>query len=179
MAKQPTTPKSLQSRDKAPPVGETGMGADPSSRSNPDTDSKQSNMQDNEVDETDQDIADMTAEQELVANDAPEPDEALDTELAEGDDSEKVQQDEDEEILVRLLHPEGVQHINGHPLETETVIPMKRKDVTNHQERGVAMEEVGDDYDGEVYDVSKPWAPEQKDKHGNVITSEEIASEEA
>lgn len=172
MAKQPTTPRSLQSRDKALPVGESGMGIDPSSRPNPDTDFKQPS-------ETDQDIADMIAEQELVANDAPEPDEALDMELAEGDDAEEVEQDEDEEILVRLLHPEGVQHVNGHPLETATVIPMKRKDMANHQERGVAMEEVGDDYDGEVYDVSKPWAPEQKDKYGNVITSEEIASEEA
>lgn len=172
MAKQPTTPKSLQSRDKAPPVGESGMGTDPSGRSNPDTDSKQPS-------DTDQDIADMTAEQELAANDAPEPDEPLDADLVEGNDVEEAEQDEDEEILVRLLHAEGVQHINGHPLETETVIPMKRKDVINHQERGVAMEEVGDDYDGEVYDVSKPWAPEQKDKYGNVITSEEIASEEA
>lgn len=114
--------------------------------------------------DTQRDVSDIENEQGIVANDAPEPDEALDAEIAESDDSEEVEKDENEEILVRLLHPVGVQHINGHPLEGMTVTHMKRKDVANHQERGVALEEVGDDYDGEVYDVSEPWAPEAKEE---------------
>lgn len=103
----------------------------------------------------DQDEVDLT--RELGTNDAPEPDEPDDAGV---DPEEPEEEDENEEVLVRMLHEDGVHHVNLHPLKPGTVISMKRKDFKEHQERGVLAEKVGDDYDGEVYDVTEPWKPE-------------------
>lgn len=84
---------------------------------------------------------------------------------ASSEQAEDEEEDPDEELLVRMVHEDRFQHVNGHPLESGTVIRMKRGDIKNHRERGVRMEDVNEDeFDGEVYDVSEPWKPEQDEE---------------
>jgi hypothetical protein len=195
---QPKTPKSLQSRDQVAPIGESGIGIAPSTRDDAAGDKRGDNREQDAAraftppnvgrQGTDQhsDMYTQTMpdddrggvagqdELEVARLNAPDQDDDLDpdAQINENGSVENEDEDEDEDILVRLLHDMGVHHINGHPLDTGTVISMKRKDFEHHQSRGMRAEEVGDDYDGEVYDVSDPWKPEQKDEHGNVINDE-------
>lgn len=189
MANQPRTPRSQQSRNQAPPVGMTGMGTDPSGQPNPDTEFKQPNVAGQQgaqrhedmftktkpedarggvADQTDRDVAELTAEQEAALRDAPTADEDFDPDAVEGEEVAETdvqeEDDSDEDVLVRLLHEEGPHHINMHPLEPGTVVSMKRGEFRGHQERGMLAEEVGDDYDGEVYDTSETWKPEVKEE---------------
>lgn len=78
-----------------------------------------------------------------------------------------TQEDEpesDEPKLVRLGHGEGHQHINGHPLKDGTVVAMKPADIDVHRSQGVPLLDVEDGYDGDVYDVSEPYAPPQDEE---------------
>jgi len=110
----------------------------------------------------DKDVADLERELSEV-NDAPTLDDEDDPDTV-SESGEEAQEDDDEEILVRMKHDVGVHHVNLHPLAPDTVISMKRGEFKGHQSRGMLAEEVGDDYDGEVYDVSEPWKPEVKEK---------------
>lgn len=60
---------------------------------------------------------------------------------------------DEEEHLVRTVEPRV--SVNAHVLDVGTVIRMKASDIANHRERGVALEDVEEDYDGEVYDCSE------------------------
>jgi hypothetical protein len=104
----------------------------------------------------DQDVADLEKELSAV-NDAP----TLDDD--EAPDAVAEEESDDDDILIRMKHEVGVHHVNLHPLVPGTVISMKRGEFKGHQSRGMLAEVVGDDYDGEVYDVSQPWKPEVKE----------------
>lgn len=213
MARQPSVPKQQQSRDKAPAVGESGIGIVPSVQNDPAADKvddrttefKAPNTAGQQGTEQHVDAFTMTRPDDERGGVAGEPDgddddlnitgdvvdddedaklEAARLNAPDGDDDmdpdaelsqngtaevEEVQDDEqeddDEELFVRMVHDERFQHVNGHPLESGTVIRMKRGDIKNHRDRGVRMEDVSEkeveDNDIDVYDVSEPWKPEQ------------------
>lgn len=153
MARQPSTSRSK------PPVQEAGKQGGETHESMM-TGTTQDVDRGEAPDETDQDIADL----EAARLNAPDGDDDMDPDAERGDVVETETQkrkNPDDDILVRMLHEDGVHHVNLHPLEPGTVISMKRGEFEGHQDRGMLAEEVGDDYDGEVYDVSEPWKPEE------------------
>lgn len=93
---------------------------------------------------------------------ATEPDPQVNHEKQlQGDDAIKnhdgsIRAEPDQRVYVKTLS-EGVTFINGHPLQAGTVFEMHPDDVGHHRDHGVALDDVPDDYDGEVYDVHTEW----------------------
>lgn len=85
-----------------------------------------------------------------------DPDLSQDAVLDQINEDGVEEEENDDPVLVRT----GVHHaiINGHILDDGTVTKMKPSDIRNHRERGVALHDVPDDYEGEFYDTSEPYA---------------------
>lgn len=85
-----------------------------------------------------------------TAPDGPEPDAA-----PEGEET-------DDPIVRVQVMKEGY-YYNKHPLPLNSVIEIPLSQVDLHRERGYEFGPVPDDYDGEIYDISEEWQPEQND----------------
>lgn len=55
--------------------------------------------------------------------------------------------------------------VNGHVLGTGTVIALSEDDIAKHRDAGVPLEDVSEDDESDVYDVSEPYeASEEVEK---------------
>lgn len=91
---------------------------------------------------------------------AHEPEEEITTDLDTGEAFEAGSTDEAEANDDPVLVKTGIHQVivNGHVLDDGTVIEMKPSDVELHRKAGVPLHDVDDDYAGDVYDVSEPYA---------------------
>lgn len=63
-------------------------------------------------------------------------------------------------VKCAVINPRTI--INGHVLDAGTVIGLTAEEIENHRERGVALDDVAEDDDREVFDVQTPY--EAKDE---------------
>lgn len=78
--------------------------------------------------------------------------------MAKAKKAETAQDEKQEELVKTQVGPVGgLVHIKGHPLKDGQVIELSQADIDVHREHGVALLDVPEDYDGEVYDVHTEW----------------------